>query len=261
MPAPPLGDEAARESGRERPQPQGTWPSVGLHGTSESGASVLTRDLFPLGARSGHGRPEPRRREAPYPGKAGRYAGPLLHGSAECSPIAGARSPSLEAPQTRSRRLGAPPRQALPLRGAGVLRLAPASCLVPLAERMDSEWESPPSLTVSVFRSTIEAMKTDTGHSPVQILTAEWQVVGRLEQLCLTRAGLMEVVHQCVAGYGGCTDNDPPGARGYEVWRMGVRAFREVFGGKQGWDKNESGGFSTIANHKLGIRIAGVTIN
>ena len=99
-------------------------------------------------------------------------------------------------------------------------------------------------------------MKTDTGHSPVQILTAEWQVVGRLEQLSLTRAGLMEVVHQCVAGYGGCTDNDPPGARGYEVWRMGVRAFREVFGGKQGWDKNESGGFSTIANHKLGIRIA-----
>ncbi len=61
MPAPPLGDEAARESGRERPQPQGTWPSVGLHGTSESGASVLTRDLFPLGARSGHGSPEPRR--------------------------------------------------------------------------------------------------------------------------------------------------------------------------------------------------------
>ena len=85
MPAPPLGDEAARESGRERPQPQGTWPSVGLHGTSESGASVLTRDLFPLGARSGHGSPEPRRREAPYPGRARRYAGPLLHGLAECS--------------------------------------------------------------------------------------------------------------------------------------------------------------------------------
>jgi hypothetical protein len=90
----------------------------------------------------------------------------------------------------------------------------------------------------------------------VETLTAEWQVVGRLEQLGLTRAGVMEVVRQCAAAHAACTDNDPPGARGYEVWRIGIRSFREVFGGKNGWEKNESAGFSTITNQNLKLRVA-----
>lgn len=90
----------------------------------------------------------------------------------------------------------------------------------------------------------------------MEILTNDWQVMPRLQQLALTHEGLMAVLHQCVAGYAGCTDNDPPGARGYETWRMGIRGFREQFGGKVGWEKNEAGGFPTIANPKLMIRIA-----
>ena len=71
-----------------------------------------------------------------------------LHGSAECSPIAGA----LEAPQTRSRRLGDPGQPRVPFpraqrawhfRTAGTATdpaqascgLHPASCLAHLAER------------------------------------------------------------------------------------------------------------------------------
>ena len=110
-------------------------------------------------------------------------------------------------------------------------------------------------LTLSVLGATIEAVKTDRG-SRVEIRSAEWQVIDRLEQLNLTKVGLLDVVHQCVAGYSGCTDNDPPGVRGYEVWRMGIRGFRETFGGKDGWERSDSGGFSTIVNHTLALRVA-----
>jgi hypothetical protein len=37
------------------------------------------------------------------------------------------------------------------------------------------------------------------------------EVESRLPQLGLTRDILIEIVQACVAGYAGCTDNDPPG--------------------------------------------------
>jgi hypothetical protein len=87
------------------------------------------------------------------------------------------------------------------------------------------------------------------------ILSDEWQVVDRLAELALSRDGLLEVVHRCTAGYAGCTDNDPPAARGWEAWRMGVRGLREIFCGKE-WTKSDAGGFSTIVNHQLQLQIA-----
>lgn len=90
----------------------------------------------------------------------------------------------------------------------------------------------------------------------MEILKNDWQVQPRLERLALTIKGLMAVVHQCASGYSGCTDNDPPGARGYETWRAGVRSLREQFAGKDAWEKDDSGGFSTITNHALQIRVA-----
>jgi hypothetical protein len=88
-----------------------------------------------------------------------------------------------------------------------------------------------------------------------EILSDEWSVVDRLTGLGLERDDLIDVVRACAAAYGGCTDNDPPAARGWETWRMGVRALREVLRPK-GWEKSDAGGFSTIVNHALRIRIA-----
>ena len=80
-------------------------------------------------------------------------------------------------------------------------------------------------------------------------------VESRLNELNLSRELLLEVVSASVAGYGGCTDNDPPMTRGLESWRWGVRRLRELLVGEQ-WEKDESGGLATVVNRKLGIRIA-----
>lgn len=82
-----------------------------------------------------------------------------------------------------------------------------------------------------------------------------WDVDRRLQELGLERESLLEVVRASVAACGGCTDNDPPTARGWESWRWGVRRFREVLCPK-GWDKDDTGGFSTVVNHEKRIRLA-----
>jgi hypothetical protein len=140
MPAPPSGDEDAREFGRERPPPQGTWPSVGLPGTSLCRASVLTRDLFPLAALRVR-RPGATALEPGIQGWQGRHTGPPVHRPAECSAVADRRSraprwrtepdrrawaslDSLACPFRGRRERGTSARQALPRPRAGVLRLA-----------------------------------------------------------------------------------------------------------------------------------------
>ena len=52
-----------------------------------------------------------------------------------------------------------------------------------------------------------------------------------------------------------CSDNDPPNSRGFEAWRWGVRKLREIFRA-QGWEKDDTRGFSTLVNHKRKLRIA-----
>lgn len=83
----------------------------------------------------------------------------------------------------------------------------------------------------------------------------EWDVDQRLNDFDLTREHLLDIVQACAGAYGGCTDNDPPTAKGWELWRWGVRSSRERLL-PEGWDKDDTGGFSTVVNHRRQIRIA-----
>lgn len=87
------------------------------------------------------------------------------------------------------------------------------------------------------------------------IRVEEWDVEHRLGDFDLTQEKLVDVVRACVAAYGGCTDNDPPTAKGWELWRWGVRRSREILRPEE-WEKDDTGGFSTIVNHKRRFRIA-----
>lgn len=77
----------------------------------------------------------------------------------------------------------------------------------------------------------------------------------RLLELGLKKEQLVSIVKSCAAGHGGCTDNDPPGARGWESWRWGVRRAREELR-PNGWEKDDTGNFSTVVNHERKIRLA-----
>lgn len=71
----------------------------------------------------------------------------------------------------------------------------------------------------------------------------------------LRRADLLAAVAAAVLAVGGCTPNDPPTARGYDAWRMAVRRLREVLM-PQGWERDDTGNFSTVLNRRAGVRIA-----
>lgn len=81
------------------------------------------------------------------------------------------------------------------------------------------------------------------------------EVESRLSQLGLTPDILIQVVQACVAGYAGCTDNDPPGAAGYSSWRYGVRRSRELLL-PLGWLKDNTGGYATCLNREKKVRLA-----
>ncbi|HJU15369.1 MAG TPA: hypothetical protein VJ770_02765 [Stellaceae bacterium] len=87
------------------------------------------------------------------------------------------------------------------------------------------------------------------------IWVEEWDVDRRLGELDLSREELIEVIRACVAAHGGCTDNDPPSAKGWEAWRWGVRRLREIYR-PAGFDKDETGGLSTTVNRARRYRIA-----
>lgn len=90
---------------------------------------------------------------------------------------------------------------------------------------------------------------------PAIVRVEEWDVDRRLDDFDLTKDQLIAAVHACVAHHDGCTDNDPPNAKGWEVWRWGVRRLREVLSSER-WQKDDTAGFSTIVNHKRRMRIA-----
>jgi hypothetical protein len=87
------------------------------------------------------------------------------------------------------------------------------------------------------------------------IYKESWEANRRLNELGLTREQLIEVVKASVAGRGDCTENDPPSAPGWTSWCYGVRRLRQIFR-REGWDKDDTGQLSTIANHELRIKIA-----
>lgn len=88
-----------------------------------------------------------------------------------------------------------------------------------------------------------------------RVQKSTWEVKSRLADLGLLKEDLISIVKGCLAGHSGCTDNDPPGAPGYESWRMGVRRAREVLRAK-GWEKNDENNFPTVVNEEKKIRIA-----
>jgi hypothetical protein len=88
----------------------------------------------------------------------------------------------------------------------------------------------------------------------------EAEVNARLRQLKLDRKTLLSVIHACTSEYGFCSDDDPPSARGYEVFRWGTRRFRElVIVGKSGWEKDDTANLSSIRND--GIRTKIIVLN
>jgi hypothetical protein len=90
---------------------------------------------------------------------------------------------------------------------------------------------------------------------PMVVRSEAWDINHRLAELGLTQDVLIEVVRACAAAHGGCTDNDPPNARGIEVWRWGVRRLRELLR-PAGLEKDDTAGFSTIVDHERKLRIA-----
>lgn len=88
-----------------------------------------------------------------------------------------------------------------------------------------------------------------THRSQEDAVTRLWNLAG------LKREDLLAAVVAAVAAVGACTENDPPTARGYDAWRSALRRLREVLL-PQGWEKDDTGNFSTVVNHSARTRIA-----
>ncbi|MEQ1865877.1 MAG: hypothetical protein ABL996_14665 [Micropepsaceae bacterium] len=112
-------------------------------------------------------------------------------------------------------------------------------------------------MTMFIFSATNDGKKMNmVPISMPKVLKNLVEVGNRLEQLGLTKDQLEEVVDAMVAARADCTDNDPPGARGWSAWRMGTRRLREILLSVEGWEKDDSDQISSVMNRQLGIRIA-----
>jgi hypothetical protein len=89
----------------------------------------------------------------------------------------------------------------------------------------------------------------------VAVRVEPWDVENRLAELGFKKDELLAVVESCVAQHAFCSVNDPPNAKGYEIFRWGVRRLREI---KciDGWDRDDTNGYSTLVNHRQKIRVA-----
>ncbi len=75
------------------------------------------------------------------------------------------------------------------------------------------------------------------------------------------RAGLIEVVKAVVAGRADSTDNNARSSGGFNAWDYGVRRIREVFRGRNDWDKYEENGIEGIINRRLRLKVTIVSTN
>lgn len=87
------------------------------------------------------------------------------------------------------------------------------------------------------------------------ILDSPPEVRARLRQLDVEYEECVEVVKAMIGAANGCTDNDPPSARGWDSWRFGVRRWRDLKR-PQGWLKDETENLSTIVHPDAKFRIA-----
>ena len=79
-------------------------------------------------------------------------------------------------------------------------------------------------------------------------------VNNRLAQFGLTRENLLEVINAMVSARANCTENDPPGAAGWQSWCNGTRRLREETA-PLGYVRSEDDQISSAINTELGIRI------
>ena len=89
-----------------------------------------------------------------------------------------------------------------------------------------------------------------------RILINSVEVRNRLDEMGMTYDELVEVADAMVGERALCTDNDPPGARGWASWRMGTRRLREILRRKDGWVKDETDQVASVLNERLALRIA-----
>ena len=93
---------------------------------------------------------------------------------------------------------------------------------------------------------------------PMFLKVEEVEVNARLRHFSLDRDVIVDAIRMGVAAYGGVTANDPPSAKGFEPWRFTTRGLRELLSSR-GYERDDSGNFSTIKHVGHGIRI--VTLN
>lgn len=91
---------------------------------------------------------------------------------------------------------------------------------------------------------------------PTRITKGPIDTPNRLEELGLKLEEALEVVGAMISAKAECTDNDPPGSRGWSSWRWGIRRLREVKLSQPGWEKDDTDQIASVINKKLGIRIA-----
>jgi hypothetical protein len=109
---------------------------------------------------------------------------------------------------------------------------------------------------MSGFYATSADAKPDidsTMKNPIR--TDRQDVSTRLREMKLDLDGLLDVLGVIFAEHGFCNENDPAGARGWTVYRWGVRGLREKFR-SEGWSIDNTGNLETLVNHSLKIRIA-----
>ena len=90
----------------------------------------------------------------------------------------------------------------------------------------------------------------DPHHQPTAYET--WpELVGRLHDLDLSPAPLIEVMEYAYAHYAECTRHDPKVAAGYILWAKGVRGLRDRLV-PQGWSAASADNYETVL-HKSGL--------
>lgn len=87
-----------------------------------------------------------------------------------------------------------------------------------------------------------------------RIFKEEGDVNLRLAELGAPKKLLLQAVRGAVAAFDSCTDNDPPGAPGYETYRVGTRDLRAALLPTGAWER-DNGGLASILNAGTATRV------